>query len=784
MKNKFLTKSSLLASTFLVTGAMVTGSAHAQDQAQADSGNTDVITVTATKRASDLQDVAISVNVLGNQQMEDLNVNGFDDYIHFLPTVSFESSGQGSALLYMRGIASGGDGNHSASMPSVGVYLDEQPITTIGQVLDLHMYDIARVETLSGPQGTLFGASSQAGTMRIITNKPVIGEFEAGYDLAIDTVKDGEMGGTVEGFANLPIADNMALRVVGWFEEDGGYIDNVPHTINFGLGGFTETNAEFVEDDYNNITTKGTRIQLGIDLNENWLITPGITYQEQSSNGSFTPNSDLFGDLNRASFHPEIYEDSWYQATITVEGNIGDYLELVYAGAYLDRNTDSSGDYIGYAEYWDLIGQANGWGCVYYKADGVTCANPDQFTTFDDKYTRQSHEIRVTTPAEYSFRAIGGLFYQHQKHDFDYQWVVPDMNPEDSVIENGTTVWQTKQVREDRDWAAFGEIEYDLTDRLTAMAGIRFYKYRNSLYGFNGWLPHCVGFTVNGEFTADPDGTPQYPCFDTRILDDEQKDTGHIFKFNVSYEFSDDFMGYATFSQGFRAGGVNRARVPNIPGYQPDFIDNYEIGWKAQMMDNRVRFNGALYYIKWKDVQTSFLDFAVSPLTIIQNVGGSRTYGGEFDLTIDATDDLRLSFSASYNDAKLTAPYSRSEGGDILAPTGTRMPFVPKLQFTGIARQNFQVSELPAFAQVAVKYTGMSYNELDVTERLMQDSYTMVNASIGIEKDDMTFTIFADNLLDTRAIIARYVAGYDNNLDSSEGINRPRTFGVRFGQRF
>jgi iron complex outermembrane receptor protein len=774
-------KSALLASTFLMSGVLTISGAQAQDAANS---GTEVITVTATKRTSDLQDVPMSLNVLGNQQMEDLNINAFDDYIHFLPTVSFESPGPGNGNLYMRGIASGGDGNHSGSMPSVGVYLDEQPITTINNILDLHMYDIARIETLSGPQGTLFGSSSQSGTLRIITNKPVIGEFQAGYDVAGNIVKDGEIGGTLEAFANFPIADNAAIRLVGWHEEDGGYIDNVPHTINFAASGISINNAALVEENYNNTSTTGGRALLALDLNENWLVTPGIIYQKQDSNGTYTHNPSLFGDLNTASFNPQSYDDNWYQATLTVEGNIAG-LDVVYAGAYLDRHLVSENDYVGYSEYLEEVYAGSGYSCLYYNADGVTCANPNQLTTGDEFFIRQSHEFRVTTPSENRLRAIGGLFYQKQKHDFDLQWIVPDSDSAGSVIENGHTVWQTKQVREDRDWAAFGELEFDVTDRLTVMGGARFYKYRNSLYGFNGFLRHCTGFTVNGEFTEDPAGTPQYPCFNTRILDDEQKNNGEVFKVNASYTIDDDKLVYATFSQGFRPGGVNRARVPGIPKYVEDNIDNYEFGWKTSWADNRVRFNGSLYYLKWSDVQFAFLDFAVSNLTIIQNVGGSRTYGAEFDLTVDATDDLRLSFSASYNDAKLTDEYRRSATGPLLAPIGSRMPFVPKIQLTAVARQNVQLGELPGFIQGSLTHRGSSFSDLDTTNtNRNQDAYTLINLAAGIEKDNMTFSIFVENLLDTRATVAIYDPGYDSALDQSQATNRPRTIGFRFGQRF
>lgn len=777
-------KTALLASTMLMSGSLAIQPALAQD-AQ-DNADDDIVIVTAQKRTSDLQDVSISLQVLGNQQMEDLNINAFDDYIHFLPTVSFDSGSPGSGNLYMRGIASGGDGNHSGSMPSVGVYLDEQPITTINNILDVHMYDIARIETLSGPQGTLFGASSQSGTMRIITNKPDPTAFAAGYDVAGNAVKGGELGGTLEFFANVPVADNAAIRFVGWHERDGGYIDNVHHSFVFGASGFVADNADLVEENFNNTNTTGGRILAAIDLNENWLVTPGIMYQEQKSTGTYSHNPEVFGDLNTAAFNPQGFEESWYQATLTVEGNIAEVLDVVYAGAYLDRDVSSRGDYIGYAQYLEDLYGSYGYSCLYYKADGVTCANPTQHTTGEETFQRQSHEFRVSTSADKPVRAIAGLFYQNQKHDFDYQWIVPDSDPAGSVIENGGTVWQTKQVRDDREWAAFAEVEYDLTEKFTIMGGVRFYKYENTLYGFNGFLRHCTGSYVDGLFVQDNAGTPQYPCFDTKVLDDQQKNSSQLFKFNASYDFTDDFMGYATFSQGYRPGGVNRARVPGIPKYVEDNIDNYEIGWKSKFADNRITFNGAIYYLIWSDVQFAFLDFAVSPLTIIQNVGGSRTYGAEFDLKIDATDDLRLTFGASYNDAKLTSEYRRSLTGPLLAPVGSPMPYVPKIQLTAIARQQFQMAELPAFAQVSVTHSGFSYSDLDTTKttNTRQDSYTLVNLAAGIDKGNMTFSIFADNLLNTKAMISIGDPGYPSTLDRSQGVNRPRTIGFRFGQRF
>ncbi|WP_417318603.1 TonB-dependent receptor [Emcibacter sp.] len=787
MKVKYsVSKSALMASTVLLSGALsLQQSVHAAEEGEI---VLEEIIVTSQKRESSLQDVSLSVQVLGNQQLEDLNVNAFDDYIQFLPTVSFQTARPGQSQIYMRGISSGGDGVHSGSMPSVGVYLDEQPITTINQILDMHAYDIARIETLSGPQGTLFGASSQAGTMRIITNKPVMGEFEAGYDVAANVVKSGEPGYTLEGFVNVPISDRVAIRLVGWHEDDGGYIDNVPATLEFPLTGITKNNAAVVEKNFNDNTVTGGRALLKIDLDDTWTITPGLTYQQQKSTGSFTHDPEDLGDLQSQDFFPTEYDENWYQATLTVEGKVGD-LDVVYAGAYLNRNVDSSYDYIGYAEYLDtLFAYLNtlpdyDYSCVYYTAGG-DCADPSQYVTGDEKFTRQSHELRVQSPEENRLRFIAGLFYQRQVHNFDLQWVVPDMNPADSVVEGGRTTWQTNQVRIDREYAAFGEVSYDLTDRLTLLAGMRYYKYKNTLHGFNGFIGHCTGSYVDGVFVQNDAGTPQFPCIDTRILDGKEDNTGQTYKVNLSYDIDDDKMVYATFSQGYRPGGVNRARVPGIPGYKEDFVDNFEIGWKSSWMDNRLRFNGAVYYVKWDDVQFSFLDFSVSNLTIIQNVGGSRTYGAEFDLMFAASENLTLSLSASYNDAKLTTDYRRATDGPVLAPKGTEMPFVPKLQFTAIARYEEEIANMPSFFQAAFSYTDDSWNNLELDLREQQHAYGLLNLSAGVSGDDWTFSLFADNVTDTRAEIAKYYPGYASAIDTTTATNRPRSFGARFGQHF
>lgn len=252
------------------------------------------IVITATKREEFLQNVPQSVIALGTRRLDQLNISNFEQYTKQLPSVTFNTSQSGGTVVYMRGVATGGDGNHSGSLPSVGVYLDEQPVTTIGGALDVHIYDIARIESLAGPQGTLYGASSEAGTIRIITNKPDLSGTYGRVDGELNWVTHGNMGGKAEGMINIPVAKMIAFRAVGFYQRDAGFIDNVPGSRTYcGDATFDEegnvngcvhngisvNNNAFVRKNINERTTYGGRAALKIDLDDSWTVTPTIMYQ-------------------------------------------------------------------------------------------------------------------------------------------------------------------------------------------------------------------------------------------------------------------------------------------------------------------------------------------------------------------------------------------------------------------------------------------------------------------------------------------------------------------------
>ena len=381
----------------------------AQEQA---SGVLEQVVVTAQKREENLQNVPLSIQVIGEEKLQELHVNGFDDYVKFLPSVSYQTLGPGGARVFMRGVSSGDNGNHSGPLPSVGQYLDEQPVTTIQGALDIHMYDIARVEVLAGPQGTLYGASSQSGTIRVITNKPDPTEFKGGYDLNYNTHDPGDTGYTGEGFLNVPLGDSAAIRLVGWYEKDGGYISNVAGERTFLTSGIVVNNDDLVKKDFNDVETYGGRAALKIDLGDSWTITPTIMGQDQKANGVFAYDPSV-GDLKVSHYFPDKSKDSWWQAALTVEGRISNF-NLVYAGAYLKRTFTSELDYSDYSFFYDQIQDSYG---NYYYGNYFTDNAGDliqwgQYILGKDKFTKESHELRLSSPQDQRFRFVAGLFYQ------------------------------------------------------------------------------------------------------------------------------------------------------------------------------------------------------------------------------------------------------------------------------------------------------------------------------------------------------------------------------------
>lgn len=760
----------LLLATTAFSGAAT------QAVAQESSGVEDII-ITATKRAENLQDVPISVQALGAERLDELNITDFADYAQHLPALSYSASyGPGYNRPFMRGIASGENGNHSGSMPSVGTYLDEQPITTIVGNLDLHLYDIARVEVLAGPQGTLYGASSQAGTVRIITNRPDPTAFSAGYDLEVNSIHEGGWGQAGEGYVNIPISNRAAVRIVGWAEHSAGYIDNVEGTRFYPTSGVLDDNADVAEDDYNTVDTYGARASLGIELNDSWTITPQIMGQYQESQGVFAEQQSQ-GDLEVLHFFPEWNEDAWVQGALIVEGQVSNF-DVVFAASHLTRHVDSNQDYADYGYFYDTL---LGYG-AYFTDSGFNPINPAQQVEGRDSHRRETYEFRVTSPSENRLRFLAGLFFQHSEHDIHQRYIINGFNDAHEITGSEDSIWLTEQRRTDEEAAAFGEISFDITNTLTATVGARTFNTENSLVGFFGFNDTFAAFyglapDYPGEQTCiGPPRLANEPCTN---LDKSTEEDGQLYRANLEWRLDDDRMLYVTYSEGFRPGGINRRGT--LPPYASDYLDNYEFGWKTDWANGRLRWNGAVFHEVWEEFQFAFL--GANGLTEIQNAGDAEVNGFETDLTWVPFEGLTITAAATWLESELTSATI------VDTVEGTQMPVAPDLKTDLNARYEFPLGSWEAFVQGGVSYVGDRSVDIRQTEAGIigtLPSYWITDIAAGIERDTYRVSLFVDNVFDERAITGRYTecAITVCGGEQYDVVARPMTIGLRFGQKF
>jgi iron complex outermembrane receptor protein len=767
-----------LTAALLASTAICTIPALAQDAPPAKTGGPiEKVTVTAQKRSQALQDVPASVNVIGEKQIENLQISDINDYSKFLPNVSIQPVSPGFVGVYMRGVASGENRNHSGPMPSVGTYIDEIPITTISGALDVHAYDIDRIEALAGPQGTLYGANSQSGTIRIITNKPDTGEFSAAYSVEGNSVENGGIGGSVEGYVNTPLSDSAAIRIVGWAQHDAGYIDNVAGARFYPTSGILHDNFDVAKDDYNEVDTYGARAALKIDLDDSWTVTPMVMAQDEKTEGVFFYDPSV-GDLAVTHWFPENSHDRWVLAALTIEGKVAN-LDVTYAGGYMDRTIDSNLDYADYGFFYDTV---LGYGS-YFTSDGVipggTIINPAQYINARDGFTKESHELRFASPGEDRFRFLAGLFYQRQEHDIYQRYQMNGLFDGHEVSTLDDTIWLTSQKRIDVDKAIFGEISYDLTEQLTATGGLRLFKSENSLEGFFGFgtdFAAAYGVPLLGEAACfAPANNRHAPCTNLNKLTEED---GVTHRLNLSYKIDADRMIYATWSTGYRPGGVNRRG--DLPPYASDFLTNYEFGWKTTLADGRLRFNGAVFWEEWEDFQFSFL--GLNGLTQIQNAGAATIKGIESDILWVLSDNFTLTGAVSWLDTEFS-------GGPGFPAATPGLPVVPDFKANLIGRYTFQFMDMPAYAQAAMVHAGEAGVDLRAAEAAIigtLPSYTMVDLSMGFDTDTFSLDFYIHNLTDERAIYAR---GSECQISVCgaqpyDAVAQPRTYGVKFGQRF
>lgn len=758
------------------------------------------VIVTATKREENLQDVPESIQVLTSKDIENLAITHFEDFATKMPTVSFVSDGPTEQTFYMRGVSDGSSAN-AANTSTTGYFLDDASTSYYGEIPDLHLYDIERIEVLDGPQGTLFGAGAMSGAIRIITNKPNLSAFSAGVDLDGGQIQNAGHDTTAQGFVNVPLIEGRtAIRLSGYLTHDGGFIDNVLETRDW-VNGVVSTNAPWARNDYNTERKYGGRAAIAQRIGDSWKAVLTVNYQNQQTAGSWSQEPSLPPHELRkdARFGPEGISDSFTDYDLNVEGDVG-IGDLVYATTFWTYPYHYTTEYSNYVQYnpfpayeqnsppllQSLTCQTGP--TIEGGTDPYSGCKPPVMYYLYDQWTRQwSNELRLQSKPGGRWHWLGGLYWEKTRQTYEYFYDMPGMQPNGEAYQSalsyyssyytGTAAplpheWYSSLSRDDLlETAEFADASLDITKRWTLEGGLRYYD--GDLGSSNQWA---------GYFW-----TPKTPS--GLISVSAHKLTG---KASLSFKATPHLLVYGTFSQGFRMGGSNAGAgsacyqhgVPET--FSPDTLDNFEVGWKSGLLDGRMTWNGALYYMPWKDFQAPIFDESICPTTFNANFGDARIYGAESDIHYQVIAGLTLEASANYNDSRLVTVKPNFTGvlTDMIVPD-ERLPFVPYLSYSANVRYERPLgAALSGYIQYDIAHKGDMWSDLRAlgnpalgklgTSRVLQPAYNISNVRFGVERSRWALEAYISNLWNTNAVIYVNTGNYDNR----QTTNEPRVFGL------
>ena len=857
------------------------------------------IIVTANRREEALQNVPMTIQVLTSATLSNLHATTFDDFLRYLPGVTAHGVGPAQNNIYMRGLGTTEYGNQAAGtngiFPNVAIYLDEQSAQLPGRNLDIYAEDLERIEVLEGPQGTLFGAGAEAGVIRYITNKPKLNVTEGSVDAGYATTAHGDPSSAVTAVINVPIIeDTLAVRGVIYNDRRGGYIDNIPATFarsandasiayanypNGCVAGGTPAcqvppnsvvinNSALVAKSINSVTYQGIRLQGLYQFSDSWSALLAQSYQSLAAEGVFAETvADSAGvtqpELTTQLFNPSYNKDRFENTALTVNARLG-ALNVIYAGAYSVRNVEQVQDYTSYAR--------GGVAVDYYQCvnPGSTPASAQCFTpssTWRDlvRNTHQSHEFRVSTPAEYRIRGVGGLFYEdyriQDQGDWFYLTALPYFNPIgpptsyyllNGMVLSGSQAFGTSAVRVPgsvtsnnpnvrplgdaffndttrgyQQKAGFASVDLDLVPRvLTLTVGTRYFRSDTSEVGSDVISSGCSRLL---------DPPAPNPCLNRNATNLDawnlrRSYSGFRSRVSVSWKVSDAAMVYATWSQGFRAGGFNRGFLlgttsPLYAGpesyqaqaranqgftlplaYTPDTLTNTEVGWRWTWLDERLRWNSTLFQEDWLHAQVLAAGTSFGGPGTAVNGGTYRVRGIETSARLQIASGFTIDAGAAWSRARLVKEevYYWANGIPIDFSTlqdqnhknvqnfggtlGSPLAGAPAFQGNIRARYQIDFDGLRAFFQIGAVHQAHSLSSTNTqfigtqTDIKLYDlaAFTTLEGALGIAKDRWGVQAYGENLSDTRApLFANYY-----NFVKAVTVNRPRTIGLRISYKF
>ncbi len=767
------------------------------------------ITVTATKREATIQDVPFSINAQTAADIRRTGATDIEELSRNVAGLSVQNLGPGQSQVAIRGMSAGQIVRDQPGVKEqVGVYLDESVISLSLFTPDFDLYDLNRVETLRGPQGTLFGSGSVGGTIRYITNKPDLQAFDANIEFDLNTVTDGEAGGHLKGMINVPLGEdgNAALRLVGYTTEYPGFVDA------------RRENGSFTED-VNSGNRSGLRAALLFNVGQRISISPRIAYQEVEADGfarqevfnlfanPYTdPNERAPIQLGERQQHlllDEAFSDETLLMDVVFEAAF-DNFDFTFVGSQIDRDLLVSRD----ASALTGSVTVSPLGGLGFPESGVSLPSNLRDTT---ELKQTTFEARVSSSGDSNFDWLAGVFVSDVERDYAQRLPTPGYDAmTDAALGAGTSAAVSNGVApvdspyaanlpyDIKQFAVFGEATFNLSDTFRLTAGGRFYDFEEDRVFWSG------GLFSNGDGpfsnSTSSDG------FTPRIL--------------ASWDFNDNVTFNAQASQGFRLGGVNdplnetlctpedELTYGNRERYSDETMWNYEAGVKSTFT-NGVTFNAAVFHSEIDDLQVTF-DAGSCSSRVVFNVPSAHTSGVEFEVSAQPSDGLYLSFAGTFLESEFDSAIT-DQNGDPLngVQKGNRLASVPEITLAASGSYYFPIDlfggsegfvnatihhvgdritqpsdQLPGAGTFAsgLPYAGSTGDEVTTID-LVLDAYTIANLNFGIEKESWSATLYVNNVTDENADLS-FNRERGGRARLAFFTNRPRTIGFVFRKGF
>ncbi|MBQ1542290.1 MAG: TonB-dependent receptor [Caulobacteraceae bacterium] len=690
------------------------GEADAQDKARAETHTVDEIVVTATRRETLLQDTPLSITALGARQLDAMGADGFAGFSRTVPGLVLNQGDPGRGSFSIRGVSTGlGIGDNQAP---VALYVDELPTDDsrgARSIADLSLFDVKRVEILRGPQGTLFGSGALGGAIRVLTNGPDLNRLEGRVLGDYWLTEGGAASGTVKGMVNAPlIADRLAVRAVGYYRDVGGYVDNL------GTG----------RSNVNGDTSYGGRISAKLAVTDRLTATATAIFQKGDADESAALDTQVDGRWVRDNHQPNFLKTQLQTYNLKADYDLG-WASLMSSTTVSRKSTN--------------LQQGSDMG---FSGLPVQIGGPDHGDGF-------AQELRLSSQGAGRFSWVVGAFYFERKRTAFTRLNVPgaaDLLGLDSDLLQATEI----HLR-DTEAALYGEGSYQITPRLQATVGLRWFRDASTYSD------------VQSGPLAGGDNIATGP-----LKSDESKVTP---KFVLSYKPGRDVMLYVSAAQGYRIGGTNipNAIDPAVPhSYRPDSLWNYELGAKTAWLDGRLTLNGALYYIDWSDIQIERT--GLNNIGYQDNGGAAHSVGAELEAVFRPTQGLTLSSAISLSQARSdeTVPGTNILKGDHL-PGARDFTLSNSIEYQRPLRDG-----LALFVRADHQYQSRAYADFSNAAATVLPSYALVNLRIGVTRGPWKATLFSDNLFNDQRVMV-------TSTDGSQRYRlKPRTVGVSLEAAF